>query len=60
MTDEEIKAYAVLSARQLGVTPDAESMAVIVANLKILRAQAALFTDLPLDDHLDPATVLRL
>jgi hypothetical protein len=60
MTDEEFEAYAAQGARLLGLTPDAQSLAAIVANLKVLRALQAQFVDLPLDDHLDPAAVLRL
>jgi hypothetical protein len=60
MTDDELRAYAAEAARYLDLQPDAQSMAAVVANLKILRAMAAQFADLPLDDHLDPAPVLRL
>jgi hypothetical protein len=60
MTDEELHAYAVQAARLLDLKPDAESLTAVAANLKILRNMAAQFEDLPLDDHLDPAAVLRL
>ena len=60
MTDEDFRAHAEAAARSLGLKPDAESMTAVVANLKMLHAMAGHFADLPLDDHLDPATVLRL
>jgi hypothetical protein len=60
MTDEDLLAHTAQAARLLGLTPDAESLAAVAANLKILRAMAAQFEGLPLDDHLDPAPVLRL
>jgi hypothetical protein len=60
MSDDEVEAYGALAARSLDLTLDAQSMAAVVANLKILRAMAAHFMDLPLDDHMDPAAVLRL
>jgi hypothetical protein len=60
MTEEEAHALAVQGTRRLGLEPDAGSMAAIAAQLKILDAMAAQFVDLPLDEHLDPAAVLRL
>jgi len=60
MTDDDAKAMAAQGARLLGLTPDAESLLAIAANLKVLTALQAQFADLPLDDHLDPAAVLRL
>jgi hypothetical protein len=60
MTDEELLAHAAQAARLLDLKPDAVSLAAVAANLKILRGMAAEFENLPLDDHLDPAPVLRL
>jgi hypothetical protein len=60
MTDEELKAYAQQAARFVDLKPDAESMAAVAANQKILRAHAAQFVELPLGDEVDPAAVLRL
>jgi hypothetical protein len=60
MTDDELLAHTAQAARLLDLNPDADSLAAVAANLKILRSMAAQFADLPLDDHLDPAPVLRL
>ena len=60
MTDEELRTQATIGAKALGLEPDEASMAAVVAQLKVLRAMAAQFANLPLDDHLDPAAVLRL
>ena len=60
MTDDDFKAYAAAAARSLDLKPDSDSMTAVVANLKLLHAMALQFADVPLDDHLDPATVLRL
>jgi hypothetical protein len=51
---------AVQGAALLGLDPDDASLAAIAANLKVLTALHAQFVDLPLDDHLDPAAVMRL
>jgi hypothetical protein len=60
MTDEDAKAMAVQGARLLDLKPSEDSLTAIAVNLKVLNALQAQFVDLPLDDHLDPAAVLRL
>jgi hypothetical protein len=60
ITDEEARAMAAQGARLLGLAPDDASLTAIAANLKVLTALHAQFVDLPLDDHLDPAAVMRL
>jgi hypothetical protein len=60
MTDDDFQAQARIGAKALGLEPDEASMAAVVAQLKVLRAMAEQFADIPLDEHLDPAVALRL
>jgi hypothetical protein len=59
-TDEELEAYVDAAAAVLRLTLSAESRREVIANMRILRAHAAEFVDLPLDDALEPAAVLHL
>jgi hypothetical protein len=60
MTEEDFRAQAEIGCKALGLEPSEASMAAVVAQLKVLRAMGAEFADMPLDPHVDPATVLRL
>ena len=60
MTEDLALAYVTAAANLAGLSLDAESLAAVVANTRILRAMAAEFADLPLAENLDPGAVLRL
>lgn len=60
ISDDPVEAYVIEAAAGADLILDAESLAVVTANTRILRARYAEFADLPLPDDLDPAAVLRL
>jgi hypothetical protein len=60
MTTDPVEAYVVEAAAGAGLVLDAESLAAVVANTRVLRALHAQFVDIPLPAELDPAAVLRL
>ena len=60
MTSDPIEGYVIEAAAGADLILDAESLAAVTVNTRILRARYAEFADLPLADDLDPAAVLRL
>jgi hypothetical protein len=52
------EAFAVEAARRLGLELDAASRGAVAANLALLRAMAAEFDALELDERSDPAELL--
>jgi hypothetical protein len=60
MTSDPVEAYVIEAAAGADLILDADSLAAVIANTRILRALAAQFADIPLPADLDPAAVLRL
>jgi hypothetical protein len=60
MTEDPVEGYVIEAAAGADLILDAESLAAVVANTRILRARFAEFADIPLPDDLDPGPLLRL
>ncbi|HVY35120.1 MAG TPA: AtzG-like protein [Caulobacteraceae bacterium] len=60
MTEESTARFVEEAAALQGLELGGDSLAAVLANVRILRAMAAEFADLPLPADLDPAALLRL
>ena len=60
MKHQDFEAYAAVAARALGLSLSEESHRGVVANLKVLHAQAAQLEEVDLPPEIDPAVVMRL
>ncbi len=60
MKHQDFEAYAAVAARALGLSLSEESHRGVVANLKVLHAQAAELEEVDLPPEIDPAVVMRL